>query len=81
MNIKQIHGFLSRKKRLLYQWVYNVKYKEELLKLSEYKDKYKGRSCFVIGTGPSLTVEDLNAIANEYTFASNSIFRYFDKTD
>lgn len=78
---KRIHRFLSGVKRTLYQWFYNIKYRDELVKLSEYKDKYKGKRCFVIGTGPSLTAEDLNAIANEYTFASNSIFRYFDKMD
>ena len=77
---KKFHYFLSRIKRKFYQWYYNLKYRDELKKLAMYKDKYAGKRCFVIGTGPSLTAEDLNAIADEYTFASNSIFRYFDKT-
>ena len=79
--IGQIHRHLSEIKRTLYQWYYNVRYRDELVKLSEYKDKFKGKRCFVIGTGPSLTAEDLNLLANEFTFASNSIFRYFEKTD
>lgn len=79
--IKEMHLILSRLKRTVYQWFYNLRYHGELLELSDYKNKFKGKRCFVIGTGPSLTAEDLNAIANEYTFASNSIFRYFDKTD
>lgn len=79
--IKKIHIFFSRIKRLLYQWYYNFRYRNELSKLAEYKDRYKGKRCFVIGTGPSLTAKDLNALEGEYTFASNSIFRYFDKTD
>ena len=77
----KLHRFLSRLKRTLYQWFYNVKYRNELVKLSEYKDRFKGKRCFVIGTGPSLTAEDLDLISSEYTFASNSIFRYFDKTE
>ena len=65
----------------MYQWYYNVKYNNELKKLAEFKDKYKGERCFVIGTGPSLTAEDISLLNDEYTFASNSIFRYFDKTE
>lgn len=81
MIIKKIHILLSRIKRLLNQLYCNVRYRRELVKLAEFKDKYKGQRCFVIGTGPSLIAEDLNALDGEYTFASNSIFRYFDKTD
>lgn len=81
VNLKKIHIQLSHVKRTLYQWYYSVRYKSELKKLAEYKDRYKGERCFVIGTGPSLTAEDLTALSGEYTFASNSIFRYFDKTD
>ena len=77
---KSIHKSLSRIKRTLYQWYYNVRYWRELNKLAVFKDKYKGKRCFVIGTGPSLTAADLDVISGEYTFASNSIFRYFDKT-
>ena len=81
MNIKKIHMFLSHIKRSLYQRYYNIRYRREFVKLAEYKDKYKNQRCFVIGTGPSLTAEDLSALDVEYTFASNSIFRYFDKTN
>lgn len=51
---------------------------EELKKL---KDSYKGKRCFIIGNGPSLTIEDLNMLKNEITFASNRIFTIYDKTD
>ena len=78
--MKKLHRFLSVIKRRIYQWYYSLRYRSELKKLAEYKDKYKGKRCFVIGTGPSLTPEDLNALECEYTFASNGIFKFFDKT-
>ena len=48
--------------------------------LNEVKGKYAGKRCFIIGTGPSLTVEDLNALSGEFTFSLNSIYKMFDKT-
>ena len=49
-------------------------------KLLEYKDKYKGKRCFIIGNGPSLTATDLDKLINEYTFAANRIWLMYDKT-
>ena len=49
--------------------------------LQSLKDKYKGKRCFVIGNGPSLTKEDLELLKAEVTFASNRIFRMFEQTD
>lgn len=47
-----------------------------------FKNKYVGKRCFVIGNGPSLTVNDLDILASfgEVTFASNQIYKMFDKT-
>ena len=50
-------------------------------KLLDYKDKHKGERCFIIATGPSLTMEDLESLKNEYTFSMNSICRLYDETD
>jgi hypothetical protein len=44
------------------------------------KNKYKGKRCFIIGNGPSLKPEDLEKLKNEYTFASNKIYKIFNKT-
>ena len=43
---------------------------------------YAGRRCFIIGTGPSLRIEDLEKLKreNEITFASNKIFKLFNDT-
>lgn len=45
------------------------------------KNKHKGERCFVIGNGPSLTVEDLELLKGEITFAANRIYTLFDRTD
>lgn len=49
--------------------------------LQKYKNKHKGERCFLVANGPSLTVEDLNLIRDEYTFGCNKIFYLFDKTE
>lgn len=46
----------------------------------QYKDKYKGKRCFIIATGPSLTLSDLELLKSEITFSMNSIVNIFDKT-
>ena len=48
--------------------------------LSEYKGRYEGKRCFIVGNGPSLMPEDLNKIKGEYSIASHRIYKIFDKT-
>lgn len=52
-------------------------------KARKYKDKYKGRRCFVIGNGPSLDPNDLDKLDKngEITFACNKIYNIFSKTE
>lgn len=50
-------------------------------KLQRYKDLHKGERCFIIATGPSLTLEDVEALKGEYTFSMNSICKLYDQTD
>lgn len=49
--------------------------------LKQYKDKFAGKRCFIIGNGPSLRTDDLEKLGNEITFASNGIYFVYDKTD
>ena len=49
-------------------------------KLGQYKGKYKGRRCFIIGNGPSLTLEDLETLGSEITFATNRIYHIYEQT-
>lgn len=49
--------------------------------LCQYRNIHKGERCFIIGTGPSLTVGDLERLKGEVTFGSNRIFEIFKQTD
>lgn len=51
----------------------------DIKKLSDFKDKHKGRRCFIVATGPSLTMNDLKKLEKEYTFGVNSLCKAFDE--
>lgn len=40
-----------------------------------FKEKYKGKRCFVVGNGPSLNKQDLSLLKNEYVFTVNELMR------
>ena len=44
------------------------------------KDCHKGERCFIVATGPSLKVEDLERLRGETTIGVNSLFRAFGQT-
>lgn len=50
--------------------------------LEIFKNKHKGKRCFVVATGPSLRMEDLDRLANadEICISMNGIYHAFDKT-
>lgn len=73
--------------RLAYNWLYaRIASKQYMAnsafleQLSKFKDSHKGERCFIIGTGPSLTIADLEALKDEVTFAPNRIYELLDKT-
>lgn len=43
-------------------------------------NSHKDERCFIVATGPSLLMEDLEKIKNEYSFSMNSIIKAFSKT-
>lgn len=49
--------------------------------LARLQDRHAGRRAFVIGTGRSLRMADLERLKNEVTLASNRIYVCFDQTD
>lgn len=57
-----------------------VQNKSLLDQMKLYHGKYQGERCFIIGTGPSLLVSDLEKLKGEVTFASNRIFDIFSQT-
>lgn len=50
--------------------------------MAKIRNTHLGESCFIIGNGPSLTVDDLNTLAQNGidTFAVNRIYQIFPKT-
>lgn len=48
--------------------------------LLELKGKYKGKRCFIVCTGPSLTIDDLEMLKGEFVFGMNSTAMILDKT-
>lgn len=46
-----------------------------------FKDKCNGERCFIVGTGPSLTKEDLNLIKNEISFSVNHGYQAYKNCD
>jgi len=56
-------------------------YKSHYAKIKKLKNIHKGERCFIIATGPSLRLADIELLKNEKTFSVNGIFRLFEKTD
>lgn len=48
--------------------------------LGAQKDVHVGERCFIVGNGPSITMEDLDLIKGEQSFATNGIYRCFSET-
>lgn len=49
--------------------------------IKDYKNKYNGKRCFIVATGPSLTIKDLDMIKDEYSFGMNTCALALDKTE
>ncbi len=49
-------------------------------RLKKLKKVHEGKRCFIVGNGPSLTLEDLEKLKEEYSFGFNRIYELFDKT-
>ena len=57
------------------------KINKSLYRLKKYKNLYDGKSCIIVGNGPSLKVEDLEKANNMISFASNKIQNIFGNTN
>lgn len=44
-------------------------------KNEQFANKYSGKRCFIIGNGPSLKMQDLTLLGDEYVFTCNQIMR------
>lgn len=55
-----------------------LKYKTLVSKNNELKNIYKGKRCFILGSGPSINMEDLKPLKNEIVFALNNFYVHED---
>lgn len=74
--VKKIKDFVSWK-------IYNLKgmLNADKKKISHLKDSHKGEVCFIVGNGPSLTLEDLELIKDYDSFACNRIYKIYNNTE
>lgn len=49
--------------------------KKILVRNHIFKDKHKGRRCFVLGNGPSLNKQDLSLLSNEITITASAFYK------
>lgn len=80
-----VNDFFSYKTKSLLQYLSCLPrafgYKDSrFLQLLNLKGKYQGKRCFIVCTGPSLTIEDLELLKDEYVFGMNSTAMILDKT-
>lgn len=53
---------------------------EQFISIKNIKDIHKGKRCFIVATGPSLTLKDLELLHEEFSFGMNSIPKLYEKT-
>ena len=52
-------------------------YSEYSERLEALKGKYEGQRCFIVATGPSLTIQDVEALKDEKTFGLNRLYQIY----
>lgn len=50
-------------------------------RIETLKGRKKGKRCFIVGNGPSLTLDQLRAIKDEDCFGANRIYKLFEKCE
>lgn len=84
--LKKAGLFIYFKTRMVFQAANTLPrkwgfYQSKYESLKAMAGRYSGKRCFICCTGPSLTIEDLEKLKNEYVFGMNSICLIHDKTD
>lgn len=67
-------GYLEKAEQL------HQRYADQAEQFAKWKDSHKGERCFIVGNGPSLAMNDLELLKDEFCFGANQIFFAFDKT-
>lgn len=77
--IHPIKSITARRQAYIMKKFENSKYGKKLKSLHNI---HKGKRCFIVANGPSLTAEDLNLLESngEFTFGMNRIYKFFGNT-
>ncbi len=64
-----------------FRLIYSFIDKNYMNNLKALKNAYSGKSCFIVATGPSLTIEDLETLKEKcaITFGLNAVYKIYDK--
>lgn len=49
--------------------------------IKKVKNSHQGKRCFIIATGPSLKISDVEMLKDEFTIGVNTIFNIYDRID
>lgn len=82
MNVKSVfHPIVKEVRTLLDIRKLNIYRKSTFYEnIKSLKNVAKGKRCFIIGNGPSLTIKDLELIKEEDCFACNRIYGLYENT-
>lgn len=69
---KDIVGYIKK---------YVPQHPELFKQLEQFKNIHKGKRCFIVATGPSLTIEDVNKLKGEICWTCNSGIKLLKVTD
>lgn len=77
-----MHPFLSVKSRLRYFRLRHFEHTVPGRRIKKLKNKHRGKRCFLIGNGPSLSVSDLEKLRSngDICFGFNRIYNIFEST-
>lgn len=64
--------------RICYFWPWGF-YAENRRRISTFKDRHKGKRCFIIANGPSLKGVNFDLLKNEFTIGMNRIYMMKNK--
>ncbi len=76
--LKILHGMLWKSVGTSF-FIWRLFHKKSYHHLIKYKDIHAGKRCFIVGTGPSLCVEDVEKLQGEISFGVNTCLKLFDK--
>lgn len=63
-----------------FYFLFRMKNRNRYHQLIKFQNIHAGKRCFLIGTGPSLTLEDIEKLGKEITFGTNTLLKIYSKT-